>query len=129
MSALLPLHLTLSITKSDCSIFAIQPGEQDEWDPFGLLYDEDKNVVYVSDKDNHKIHVFDTNGNFVSRLEQQTGDLSFPTGIAIQPGIFAPLSAATPPSSATSGNVSLGSILKVRGSDAETSELSGVCGI
>ena len=80
-----------------------------------MLYDEDKNIVYVSDKNNHKVHIFDTNGNFISRLEQQTGDLSFPTGIAIQPGIFAPLSEVIPPSLATSGTVSFGAVLKVRG--------------
>ena len=106
---------TLSITRGDCSIFAIQPGEQDVWDPFGLLYDEGKNIIYVSDKDNQKIHIFDTDRNFISRLEQQTGDLSFPTGMAIQPGIFAPLSAVIPPSSATSGTVTFSSLLKVRG--------------
>ena len=106
---------TLSITRGDCSIFAIQPGEQDEWDPFGLLYDEDKNIVYVSDKDNDKIHIFDTNGNFISRLEQQTGDLNSPTAMAVQTGIFAPLSAVISPSSAISGTVTFTSVLKVRG--------------
>ena len=106
---------TLSITRSGCSIFARQPGEDDEWDPFGLLYNEDKNIVYVSDKDNDKIHIFDTNGNFISRLELQTGDLRFPTAMAIQPGIFAPFSAVIPSSSATSGTVTFSSVLKVRG--------------
>ena len=106
---------TLSITIGGCSIFALQPGEEDEWDPFGLLYDEDKNFVFVSDQGHDKIHIFDANGNFISRLEEDRGDLASPTGIAIQPGIFAPLSQVIPPSSAKPGIVTFESVLKVRG--------------
>ena len=105
---------TLSITGGDCSVFARQPGEEEEWDPHGLLFDEDKSIVLVGDKAYDKIHIFDTDGNFVSRLEQRGGTLSSPSGFAIQPGIFAPLSVVTPPSSAVSGTVTFGSILKVR---------------
>ena len=101
----------LSITKGGCSRFALQSNEMD---PSGLLYDEDKNIVYVSDKDNNKILILDTNGNFISRLEEDRGDLDAPMVMAIQPGMFAPLSAVVPPSSATSGTVAFSLVLKVR---------------
>jgi len=65
--------------------------------PYAVVADEARQLVYISEFDDHKIHVFDYDGKHLQRLETDQGSMINPTALAIQPGLFAPLSHIDPP--------------------------------
>ena len=56
--------------------------------PCGIVIDKTSNYLYVTDKENHRIQKFDSNGRYVAKWGSKgSGDGQFnnPTGIAIDP--------------------------------------------
>ena len=49
------------------------------------------------------VYIFNLDGEYIQQLEQRAGDLANPQALAIQPGLFAPLSSFSPPTSAIAG--------------------------
>ena len=49
------------------------------------------------------VYIFNLEGDYIQQLEQWAGFLSGSNGLAIQPGLFAPLSSFSPPTSAIAG--------------------------
>jgi len=96
------VDIDIDIDINSCSVFAYQP-EGVDWRPWGLLVDELKKLVYVTDKDKNIVHVFSYDGDYFGHLADQAMFLSLPTGLAIKPGPLAAISPITPPSSATAG--------------------------
>jgi len=87
---------------TDCSIFAFKP-DGETWDPFGVLYDEQTQIVYVTDSDFTKLMAFTQDGEYLGEGAGPTGDLINPGAMAIKPGVHPPLSALTSPDTATAG--------------------------
>merc|ERR1712098_503188 len=56
--------------------------------PISVILDEEENVLFVSDRENHKIFAFDywSNGTALKWTSQQNSWLKRPTGLALQGG-------------------------------------------
>jgi hypothetical protein len=81
---------------NDCDVFAESP-HGDYWDPYGMLVDDERRVVYVSDSTNSDVFVFSFDRDFLGTLASTKGALNTPAGMALRPGLYAPLyPAATP---------------------------------
>ena len=52
------------------------------------------------------VYIFNLEGDYLQRLEQQSGFLVGPSALAAQPGLFSPLSSFFPPTSAIAGTTS-----------------------
>jgi len=91
------------VVMTDCLEFAVRP-ENSNWDPYALLLDEDRKVVYVSDYNYHKIHMFRYDGEYLGRLEDESGALVNPSSMAIGPGMYTPNCLVTPQTTATAGS-------------------------
>jgi hypothetical protein len=88
---------------NECEEFAERPlGEY--WDTYGLLVDDEKRVVYVSDYENSDVFVFSFDRDFLGSLASTKGALNSPTGMAIRPGLYAPLSPASTPDTEIAGS-------------------------
>ena len=59
--------------------------------------------LQVGDFSFDMVNIFNLEGDYIQRLEQSSFGFESPTGLAIQPGLFAPLSSFSPPSSAIAG--------------------------
>ena len=59
--------------------------------------------MQVGDYSLSMVYIFNLDGNYIQRLEQRAGFLVAASGLAIQPGLFAPLSSFSPPASAIAG--------------------------
>ena len=83
---------------NECEVFAERPlGEY--WDTYGLLVDDEKRVVYISDYTNSDVFVFSFDRVFLGPLSSSRGALITPRAMAQRPGLYAPLSPSHPPSS------------------------------
>ena len=91
------------VVLTECSTFAQRP-ENAKWDPFALLVDEVRKIVYVSDHDYHKIHMFRYGGGYLGRLEEKSGDLVNPSSMAIGPGVYPPNCVVALQTTATAGS-------------------------
>ncbi|GMI52694.1 hypothetical protein TeGR_g10722, partial [Tetraparma gracilis] len=89
---------SVGIPKYDCEVFADQP-HGTFWDPFNMLVDPIKRLVFVVDYLNSDVLVFDFDGQFLSPLASSRGALIQPRAMAQRPGLYAPLSPSHPPSS------------------------------
>jgi DNA-binding beta-propeller fold protein YncE len=57
-------------------------------DPIGVAYDPNNNRIIVADYDNHRIQVFDSNGNFLFKFGREgfgNGEFNAPRGVAYDP--------------------------------------------
>jgi len=93
---------SVDIDINSCSVFAYRP-EGVYWQPWGLLVDELKKLVYVTDDEQSIVHVFSYDGGYFGHFADQAMFLSKPAGLAIKPGPLAAISPITPPSSAIAG--------------------------
>jgi hypothetical protein len=95
---------------NDCEVFAERPlGAY--WDPWGLLVDNEKRVVYISDYTNSDVFVFSFDRDFLGPLASKRGSLNSPAGMAIRPGLYAPLSPASTPDTEVAGSKITSSLL------------------
>ena len=92
-----PLY-SVGISKYDCEVFAFQP-QGTEWDPFNVLVDPIKRLVFVVDNFYSDVLVLDFDGTFLAPLASSRGALMLPSAMAQRPGLYAPLSPSHPPSS------------------------------
>jgi serine/threonine protein kinase/DNA-binding beta-propeller fold protein YncE len=86
----------------ECTVFARDP-EGHPWYPQSILVDDDKEIVYISDRENAIVYVFTINALYLGRLESETGFLVNPEAMAIKTGPFAPLSTFISTNPATAG--------------------------
>ncbi|GMI20062.1 hypothetical protein TeGR_g14243, partial [Tetraparma gracilis] len=86
------------IYKTNCEVFAYQP-QGTEWDPFNVLVDPIKRLVFVVDRSYSDVLVLDFDGSFLAPLASSRGALVQPFAMAQRPGLYAPLSPSHSPSS------------------------------
>jgi hypothetical protein len=86
------------INLSYCQVFADRPGGT-AWYPRDLLVDPIKRLVYVVDEDKSDVFLIDFEKNFLGPLASSRGALIKPTAMSQRPGLYAPLSPSSPPSS------------------------------
>jgi hypothetical protein len=89
---------SVGISKYSCEVFAYMP-QGTEWDPFNVLVDPIKRLVFVTDFLFSVVLVLDFDGAFLAPLASSRGALMQPTAMAQRPGLYAPLSPSHPPSS------------------------------
>jgi hypothetical protein len=89
---------SVGISKSNCEIFANKP-HGSFWDPYNLLVDPIKRLVFVVDYSYSSVWVLHFDRTVFGPLASSRGDLVQPTGMAQRPGLYAPLSPSHPPSS------------------------------
>ena len=93
---------------SDCTTFAFKP-EGVPWDPYALVVNEEKRVLYVTDRTNAIVHAFAFDRSYLGRVEKRRNFLEDPVALAIRPGRFAPLSTST----AVVGTVTAGELVTI----------------
>ncbi len=90
-------------TVNDCILFTSQP-EGEEWIPNSIFQDEDKKILYISDRDFANVYVFAFDGEYLGRLETNVGDANSAHAITRLDGFpFAPLSTMELPNDAVAG--------------------------
>jgi hypothetical protein len=89
---------TVGMYKSNCEIFANKP-QGTEWDPANVLVDPIKRLVFVVDQYFSDVPVLTFDGQFLAPLTSSRGALVQPRAMAQRPGLYAPLSPSSPPSS------------------------------
>jgi hypothetical protein len=94
----------------DCGVFA-RGASGGYWDPWGLLVDDEKRVVYVSDFSGAGVFVFSFDRDFLGSLASTKGALTSPAGMAIRPGLYAPLSPASTPDTEIAGSTIVSPLL------------------
>ena len=93
---------------SDCTTFAFKP-EGVSWDPYALVVNEEKRVLYVADRTNAIIHAFAFDRSYLGHVEKRRNFLEDPVALAIRPGLFAPLSTMA----AAVGTVTAGELVTI----------------
>jgi hypothetical protein len=91
---------SVGISKSNCEEFAYRPQDlSTPWNPTNLLVDPIKRLVFVLDYTFSNVWVFNFEHDFLGPLASSRGALVLPSAMAQRPGLYAPLSLSSPPSS------------------------------
>jgi len=93
---------------SDCTTFAFKP-EGVSWDPYALVVNEEKRVLYAADRTNAIVHAFALDRSYLGHVEKRRNFLEDPVALAIRPGPFAPLSTMM----AAVGSVTAGELVTI----------------
>ena len=100
-----------------CSTFAYSPTGS-IWDPFNILVDNDKLLVYIADNDKSAVHVYGFDGTYFDRLEESSLFLANPSAMALKPGSLATISEVLVSDNATAGEeISIGMALRTAAND------------
>jgi hypothetical protein len=89
---------SVGIYKSNCEVFAHEPQGID-WDPYSILVDPIKRLVFAVDMLYSGVWVYAFDRTFLGPLVSSRGTLIQPSAMAQRPGLYAPLSLSSPPSS------------------------------
>jgi len=98
-----PLTTTNTDVNIACTVFAHEPAG-DWWNPFNLVADHTKNLIYVADYQYHTVHVMTFDKDYLGPLHDSLGALMTPNALAIKAGPLPSLSSVSPPATAIAGS-------------------------
>jgi len=98
-----PLTTTNANVNTACTVFAYEAAS-DSWDPYNIVADHTKQLIYVADLLYHKIHVLTFDKDYLGPLHDSLGALVSPRALAIKSGPMPSLSSVSMPASATAGS-------------------------
>jgi len=84
-------------------VFAYLPAGA-PWDPYNLVPDHTKQLIYVADSDFLAVHVMTFDKDYLAPLLDSLGSLMGPNALAINAGPVPSLSSVSPPATATAGS-------------------------
>jgi len=80
------LDQVLGLDKKSGRVIMTIGGKKDFKNPSGMVYDEERQRLYVSDTQNHVLKVFDKNGNFLMQIGkkgEEDGEFNYPSFLAL----------------------------------------------